>query len=361
MKNTKYYNSLNLIRIIATVEIAFFFHYCTIYNVNPFGGFESYNLMSLGSYIAVENFFQISGFTMYQNCADKIRNGDIGCRQYIIKRIKRIYPMMIASTVIMAIIQWSSKWFYGEYAILKEQTTQNSVKAFIMSLFGVNSGWICDHDKYSFNGVTWFISIIMICYVLFFFVIKLSRKSKLWEMLLTIIIVIMGIMLVIKPLNIPLAFGSNGRGYLDFFLGVFLAQIHNWLSERKRDRQLFLVGCINIIIYIYISLIGIDINKCCAISLLLNTGIMLICIESSWLQKITSNKIVTYFGNISFDIYLWNLPSFAMVAFIGEIFNYCFNYNEIYCWGGIILFNFMVACITNYISKIRKQGTQNEK
>ena len=360
----EYYHELNLVRIIVAIGIAFFFHYMIIFGYAP-GLSVEHNLDALliFAYIGVELFFTISGFVMYMSYHSKIKSGEIGFAQYIGGRVRRIYPMMILSVIFMALAQWGSKLHYGYYSILNYDDGRNTFRAFILSVFGVNSDWVCDHDQYSINGVTWFISIIMICYILFFAIVKLTPERK-TENLCYIAIMILGMVILRYPLDKPLLYNSCGRGYLDFFLGAILAQVVLLIKEKHYQKYASLLGICAIASYFVIITYGKIKFYNYYVSFLLNVGILLVTICVPIFRKISTNRFIAYAGDLSFDIYLWNLPSFAWGVLLTRLCNVPVNY-----WFAFVCFNIIVAVLSkgivqmveNFINTNRKKENKLRK
>ncbi len=354
-----YYYQLNLIRIVAAAIIAFFFHYMIIFGYAPGLTIEK-NLDALCFliYMAAEAFFTISGFVMYYNYTTKIEEEKLGFRGFLWGRVKRIYPTMILSVCVMAAAQWFGKAMFGQYCILNSDDGRNTIKAFLLSVAGVNSGWICNHDQYSINGVTWFISILMICYVLFYGILRLAKQR--WKQNVCFVIVqLIGILVLWHPLNLPLLYESCGRGYLDFFCGVLLAQIVEQLQEKKA-KIIGILGIVLFAIYVIVFCIGKVTLWDTAGSVVLNSGILMILLGYPLFEKIAKNRFISYAGNISFDIYLWNLPTFAIAVLIVRGVNLPYIINTFVGWILVALFNIVIAIVGKEIVEI-VQKTVHER
>lgn len=343
MKRT-YYHELNLPRIVAAAYIAFFYHYLIIFGYAPGVTLEgSLDTMCFWAYMAVEIFFTISGFVMYHAYAEKIQKDEIGCKRYTIDRVKRIYPTMILSVCVMAAIQWSSRALYGQCSILDLNDGRNSIKAFILSILGLSSGWFCDHDQFSINGATWFISIIMMCYVIFYCLMRYVRDTRARNVCF-VLIQMVGIFLLWHPLNLPLLYKSCGRGYLDFFCGVMLAQSLDKLQGRHA-RLVVPIGAGMVLVYALVYGTGIFPLWETVGSVMLNSGILLMLMGIPFCRQISDNRIVRLAADLSFDIYLWNLPTFAGAVFLMRTMHMPYLMGGFAGWMLVVIGNVFVAIL----------------
>ncbi len=343
MKRT-YYHELNLPRIIAAVYIAFFYHYLILFGYAPGVTIEKdLNAMCFWAYMAVEIFFTISGFVMYHAYAKRIQRKEVGFKKYILGRVKRIYPTMILSVCFMAAVQWTSRAIYGQCSILDLNDGRNSLKAFFLSILGLSSGWVCDHDQYSINGATWFISIIMICYVIFFCIMR-HVKQTWFQNICFILIQFVGVFLLWHPLNLPLLYKSCGRGYLDFFCGVILAR----LVERLQTLELKVTGAVGmafVALYGLVWYIGQWTMWDTVGSFLLNSGIILMLIGIQVCRRISDHRILRLAADLSFDVYLWNLPTFAGAVFLVRIMHIPYLMDGFCGWILVVIGNVLVAIV----------------
>lgn len=86
---------------------------------------------------------------------------------------------MIITTIVAALGQWMSLLLYQhEVAIPVLAGVRNSLVAFVLNILGLQCGWVSNHDSLSVNGPTWFISIIMICYIIFFIILRSCKMRN---------------------------------------------------------------------------------------------------------------------------------------------------------------------------------------
>lgn len=74
----------------------------------------------------------------------------------------------------------------------------------------------------------------MICYVLFYLIIRVSKKGKAKENLGFFLVFILGLYLYSNPIEFPMLYWSCSRGYISFFLGIFVAKLLDWTDQNDK-------------------------------------------------------------------------------------------------------------------------------
>lgn len=343
-----YVSSINIIRIFFAIFIACIAHYMIILSGSFLGGNVSDEVLDI-IYVGVEVFFTISGFFAYISYHIRIVDDKMSFISFMWGRIKRLYPTMIISVIVITIAQWISFDLYGNYAILNAPDRRNSLLSVILSLLGVNCGWISNHDSLSINGATWYISILMICYILFYIASTVARRSRVCFFVFVISLMILGILILTFDFDLPLLYLSNGRGYTDFFMGVCLAAIYSAHESQKSRRIMLITGIVLLIVYAILRIVISRVYLCYMCSFLFCPGIMLLFLNSRFLNAISDNATVKYLGRISFDIYLFNMPLFAWIVLIGRLLDIEINYSNIAVWLICAALNIAVAIIIRLI------------
>lgn len=255
---------------------------CPVYH---YGGY-------FGNYI----FFMISGFLISFQYKNRIYLKEIGFTTYIFKRIIKIYPLYFLSNFAMIPLMLFNKDF-----------SSLSPKKIFTTFFMLSNGWFLQDTPY--NLATWFICVLIICYILYYLVVMLSRHCSKVYILLCIFLTIWGAILEIKSWNIPLNYRTNGEGYMNFFTGAILAEILI-ISNIKRQRLLFLNYASLIIISIMTFLNGFEILHIDTRWVITLICVNLICIAAygKTLGKLLSLPLIQKTGKISMSIYMWHIP-----------------------------------------------------
>lgn len=253
---------------------------------------------------------------------------------------------MILTVVVAAAGQWISVYRFGHVAALEVGDGRNSLPAFLFSLAGVQCGWFADHDSMSINGPAWFVSILMICYLLFGLILQGCGRNKRKENMCFGLLVLLGIQLYERPFDFPLLYQSCGRGYLNFFGGVLLAQLVQRTDTRKSRYLSACCGAAGLMLFAVLFQMGMLGNMDLAVSCVAVPCILLIFAEIRIWNGILDRKIIAYLGKISFSVYLWNIP-IAIWVYLGvELSNRGCNFADPGFFWLFIIISMAIAVVT---------------
>lgn len=159
--------------------------------------------------LAVDLFFSLSGFVFYWLYSKHVSEGAISPGRFALLRFSRLYPLHIATLLIVAAGQWWLISTSGKYFIYPNNDSWH----FLLNLF-LASSWGLERG-YSFNGPVWSISVEVVLYALFFACCRLFPVRAIVLSFFSI-----AGFLVVEKFNSAL-----GRGVGSFFLGgcVYLA------------------------------------------------------------------------------------------------------------------------------------------
>ncbi len=360
--NRRYYSGLDLLRFLAAVAVAFFFHYVIMFGDTPAKDNAVCDFLNLYGGYVVELFFVISGFVIYNAYAQRIRDGKTVFTRFLVDRVIRLYPAVITSVIVIWIIMWVG------YAILGEAITDNanvSVIAIILNLAGLNGGTLEEAAGMSVNGPTWYISVLMVCYLLFYGVIKLCKKSRGAENVCFIIIITIGIFIYFNPIELPFLLMSSARGYVFFFLGVLIAQLHQKVNL-VGNILLCLASIGLVFMYIFEKNYDFIFNDSLEVGLAIIVPIVVFFINFTPLEFICNNVVVKFLGGISYGVFLWNMPVYIGVIFVSKVWDLDFDYGDILTYLVIVGIN-VVCGVMSYIlldkllvKKLKKIRERNE-
>lgn len=154
-------------------------------------------------WLALDLFFSLSGFVFFWLYADKVARGAISFRDFFVLRLSRLYPLHLATLMVVAagqgwfVTRTGGPFVYG----------YNDAWHFVLNLFMAPSWGL--EKGFSFNGPFWSVSVEMLLYLGFFL---LCRRLPIRAPLL------LGLsaagFIFIVPLYLPV-----GRGIGSFFLG----------------------------------------------------------------------------------------------------------------------------------------------
>ena len=313
---------LSGVKGLAAIGITCLYHYKNVYSnqgVTDFWliHFPIINWWADQGWILVELFFTISGMLFIVAYEEKIGDGQL-FEVFMGNRIKRLFPMMILSSTVYFILEWIHLFTFGEYCL-----TDSNIWYYIISFFGFQVGWF--EYSFSLNAPTWYISVLMQCYIVAFVLatLKKNQKRKNW---LYMIPVILGFAIDYSGINFFVFNSVSSRGYISFFVGCLLMI---WISREygchKTDKYkrygtatICAWGGGVILIWILYSKVGIIV-----------IGDIYKVMKIKFLSKVLSGKIATFLGDISFGIYLWNMPIEVSIILVSKVAGFTFDFGSI--------------------------------
>lgn len=295
--------SLDFVKIIATIFIVFH-HYQQItgthfaVGLNFYGGDFYFGFM-------VELFFVLSGMFMH-GYIEKIQNG-LEFGPFYFKRFLRLFPLLVAGAITFEIFLSIYQNVYMEPWLGFKPTFWGTV---IASL-GIQDGWVFANPYV--NNPTWYVSVLLLCYCIFYFLTYISGKLKFDQRYLYIFMIFLGIGINTYGINMPFLNASSSRGYYAFFFGVILAGAikNRKLGWKYTAASLLMVCVLTCLIAFYSTTFmyeGIG-----YIMTFIYYPALIVFFKSDVVSKIISGKIIGRIGQISFDVFVWHIPLFLLM------------------------------------------------
>ena len=261
-------------------------------------------------------FFVLSGFVLtlaYGNKDIKLNLKSEG--KFLLKRLKKVYPLYFVMLLIMA-IYYISLTMLGK----TDHSVLDYIKYFITDIFMVQS-WIPKKEYYmSLNGVSWFLATLVFCYIIFLpvsKVLKRIQKSQNVGSILAIGILFLTIVYQILAKKIFLLEEYYTYVFpiyrcLEFILGMVLAMVFHRRNAKEKTLKYtifesLIVGFF-VVEYIVLKFISIpqSLRGLEAVPQLIICTLMVyvFAIEGGYISKFLSNKLFLWFASISFEVYL---------------------------------------------------------
>jgi len=170
---------------------------------------------------AVALFFSLSGFIFFWLFSQAVATRQLGAGQFFRERFSRLYPLYLATFVLVAGLQMVYSRYTGQFFVYPFNDFYHALlNLFMASAWGVEKGW-------SFNGPAWSISVEVLLYAAFFLVFRFSHVP------LLISTVLFGIACYVFPAQYKITLGV-----LTFFCGGLAYVALAWLLERTAARWL---------------------------------------------------------------------------------------------------------------------------
>ena len=217
----------DILRVVLTACVLFH-HYQQLTGTFFYRGINFYGGKFYFGYI-VEVFFLMSGFFMVPYVA-KIRD-KMSFPAFFGKRLIRLLPSMIAATIFYDI----ALFFYVRLCngTLRYPTDIN-VFGSIVTALGLGS-WSITKD-FEINPICWYVSVLLLCYILMYIFVFLSKITKIPTGIMLSIPMIAGVVIthVTEFSVIPFLSTRIARGYIHFFGGLLLGIIFVGLFGKGR-------------------------------------------------------------------------------------------------------------------------------
>lgn len=328
MENRNY--SLDIIKIVATVVILLH-HYQQVFNVRFDKGINYYGgSFSFGWF--VELFFVISGFVIAKY-EDPIKNYRISFRQFFLKRYLRFFPLLPMSCILFEFVA-------GTYNNIADSAfLKMNVDLFgtMIASLGIQAGWFFKNPF--INNPIWYISVLFVCYIFFYFLVKLSKKSNINVKILYLIVIISGIIININDINLPFFNQYTSRGYYSFFTGVIL---YSFVANKKiKLFEIFVLFMVTLFISLYLEKKLIKTYHVYFLSLVVYPFVVVVC-NSDIIKKRTSKPFYGTLSEIAFNAYIWHIVFYSIFEIINVKMqiNYDFNNRLNMVWVVVLCFGF---------------------
>ncbi len=311
--------SLDVLKIVATIFIVFC-HFQQVSNVyypnhlNFYGGKFNFGYM-------VELFFVLSGFFMF-GYIKKIENG-LSFKKFYLKRMQRLLPLVFIGAITYECVLYL-------YELLYQQTwfdIQPNLWGIIIDALGLQDGWIFNNP--CVNNPTWYISVLFLCYTIFFIITYLSQKVSISYKYFYLGMIFLGCGIQDYKINLPLLNGSSCRGFYAFFTGVLLSTyVQNRIIKKKEVLiALFLSFIIILNIIFYFDFVAMGLPYLLTF-ILYPSLIIILC--TTKMKRLFANPIWGRWAQISFNVYIWHMPIYLGLCVIMKLFSITINFLNIY-------------------------------
>jgi peptidoglycan/LPS O-acetylase OafA/YrhL len=296
-----------------------------------------------GGFIGVDIFFVISGYLITSIIFQNLDSGTFSIGEFYLRRIRRIFPALLLVLFIGYVLGWLIL-FTAEYEQLGKHIVGGA--GFISNLILWNESGYFDSsaEKKPFLHL-WSLGVEEQFYIVFPILISISWKRKFNLLSIIFIISILSFYLNLREVNVnPIAaFYSPLTRFWELMCGGLLAwtMLYNnkviQIFNKELDKFLCVViyreqialdgktlrdvaSFLGLLLLLYGFLrIGKDLTFPGKWALVPVLGAMLIISsgKNSWVNKIIlSNRVLVWFGLISFPLYLWHwlILSFARIV-----------------------------------------------
>lgn len=298
-KKSIYFDSFTSLRGIFTVGIILF-------HINSTFDRTAENVLGFaynwGGHFGNCYFFILSGFLMVHSWRNRIAVNDIDLKQFIRKKLQRLYPLYFLSNLFMLLHNITLNGLSAYFR------PKDMLEIFLM----ICSGWI--DDIYPWNTPCWFLSMLMLCYLIYFFIAKLYKKHTDSYYLAVLVFIFTGYTLVLKNIQFPFCYSHDGAGLFYFFSGVLLYDLFKFAGGMNHRKVILeTVGGILFILLIWMAKKNGFRNTVQEIHIVMTWFLfpllMFYGIHWNFFKQIMKFRPVYLFGKISFSACMWHVPA----------------------------------------------------
>lgn len=250
-------------------------------------------------YIAVDFFFILSGYFIYQSL---MRHPDVGVLDFTLRKMKRFAVPLVVSLVLLMLLD-RKQYFY-----LSEPTPDGIIESWFVHL---HEFFFCQTlgltTRLSINGPLWYISILLFGGALLYALLRCYEKKALSLFLPAICLFGFAYLYNDKQAYIPGLNRSMMCGISEMALGILLAVAY----KRKKiqiERHASLFGILGLIALLLFSLMVLAKGNNDYLALFLAPMMIVAAmIKSSISERLFGSRIWEYLGDISVYMYFIHL------------------------------------------------------
>lgn len=310
--------ALDALRVIAAVFIVLhhFQQYTGAYfpsEPNFYGGWFGFGNM-------VELFFLLSGYLVYKYIEIIKNDSTLTLWKWYLKRAARLLPLLIASVFVF---QLGKIIYLNMDHIYRTQLLEYPISLWetLITCLAMHDGWAITTAY--INASTWYISVLLICYLVFYIITKAAHKLGCSPTYMYFGMILLGM----SPLchrNLPLLTPATSRGYYAFFFGVLLACFVNRFGMGKRLKiTAFAVYAVITVLLLKASQIVI-LNQVFVLTFMLFPSVIILC-ETDFAKNIFRHRIWNTLGAMTYGMYIWHVPVLLWIFIVLDAVGYAPN------------------------------------
>lgn len=322
--------ALNALRGICALIIAFTFHYYCSFGQMPLSNVLE-PLYEYGKY-CVELFFLISGFLIYYRYGEKISEGGICFKDFIHKRLRRLYPIFFITTLVTALLIYTSVYvFSGDIG-------SNNLYHLLLSFLMLGSSGL--EECQTFNTPSWYISVLFLMYILFYFIQKTAKMEK--DIIAYSILSVIGIYIIHfgLPIRLPFLTQEMGRGYLNFSIGCLLCiGYKRYYQEKYKVRIMSFAISLIVLSALIVSLFSTNVigDYYVVIGCIFSPSIFVLVMISKTVNSFFKFMHIDKLDKISYSLYLWHCPIYVFINLVNAAFHWNLEFASGRCYFFVIV------------------------
>ena len=333
---------LDGLKALGCLAVAFFWHYQHFGNDFTPPLYSVFFLLYQSGGIAVELFLMISGFAMQMTYFNRIQEGELPFPQYISRRLRKIWPMAIITLLVVTVGELWYKSLTGGTFVVEHFDLYH----FVLNCFLLQAGWW--ENSYSFNSPAWFLSTLLLCYVIYYLLVRVTWKNKKVFHITCLGIVAIGIVCLMMNCQLPfLHAGFAARGYICFYGGLLYELYAGgikapiWIGPTA--------GCICfavILLLQHFDIVGnMNLRQLLCIFIVFPIAIIAAC-RLPIVERVLSIKPFRWLAGISMEVFLWHFSVQLFIACLTNGLRLKIDYSSVVFFCGYIVTVLVVAWVS---------------
>ena len=294
-------------------------------------------------------FFILSGFLMEHTYRKIIDN--LSFPEFMGRRLKTLYvPYLCAECLGIMVIFTDLILCQGRFLFYNglQINVGKIIRSFSMTIHSWNTVIT------PFILATWYINVLILCYVLYFAVLRLAKWFKIKPMYFYIAVMLFAWGFFQMNISFPFLLYDTKRGYWCFFVGCILYNIY---QSGVFSKKLYIL-VLDFIVLFFLAIghkFGIPeiFGDVRLVFIFLVFPVLILTAENLTIaKKIFSWKILTFASKFSMDIYLTHQAVLCLTTIFNVYFNWNLNFASYKVLGCILLAVFALAFIWHQLMAI---------
>jgi len=265
-----------------------------------------------GGYIGVDIFFVISGYLISSNILPQIRSGAFSLREFYVRRIRRIFPALIAMLAVTIPFAW--RFLFPSEMVAYARSLLAAVFACSNTLLWSWGGYFSSENELKPLLHTWSLGVEEQFYLLFplclLVLTRIRRHAWIRPFICALAVASFAVAWFLTPRSPNTAFFNVGLRAWELMIGAILSQ-HYLPSLRRVSRELAaLIGLLCIVLPALLYTANTPFPGLAALPPCIGAALLIAAGENgpSLPGRLLSLPPLVFFGLISYSLYLWHWP-----------------------------------------------------
>ncbi len=284
--------------------------------------FHAFPKLVRGGFAGVDVFFVISGYLISRIIIEKLNDGSFSFSDFYARRIKRIFPALILVLASCLVLGWFAL-LSDEYRLLGRHISAGA--GFVSNLvYWSEAGYFDKSADTKPLLHLWSLSIEEQFYMLWPLLVWLAWKCRFNIFMVAAAVIFASFLFNIHGVKVDTnaAFYSPQTRFWELLIGSLIATFFIYRKKTEKEFKtlcdgLSMVGLLLLVLGFVLMHKGLAFPGFWALVPVLGSALIISAGSNAWVnRKILSNKVVVWFGSISYPLYLWHWPllSFAMIC-----------------------------------------------